>query len=120
MLEIQYPYRVLNYTPVRQVDTLAPWAPKGELGCMPKRSSKPVRDENVAAYEAVKRLTGSEGAPEATDEERSQIARLLGARGGRKGGKARAAALTPEQRKAIAKQAAETRWAREKGRKADP
>ena len=32
-------------------------------------------------------------------------------RGGKKGGAARAAALTPEQRSEIAKKAAETRWA---------
>lgn len=36
----------------------------------------------------------------------------LGREGGLKGGKARAAALTPEQRKDIAKAAAATRWAR--------
>jgi hypothetical protein len=35
----------------------------------------------------------------------------LGRAGGLKGGKARAAALTPEQRSAIAKRAAAKRWA---------
>lgn len=38
-----------------------------------------------------------------------------GSRGGRKGGAARAKALTPEQRSEIAKKAAKSRW----GRKAD-
>jgi hypothetical protein len=38
----------------------------------------------------------------------------LGRRGGLKGGKARAAALTPEKRKEIAALAAHTRWSREK------
>jgi hypothetical protein len=38
----------------------------------------------------------------------------LGRLGGLKGGKARAKKLTSEQRKAIAQQAAKTRWAKEK------
>lgn len=39
-------------------------------------------------------------------------AAALGRLGGLKGGKARAAKLTPEQRKAIAKKAAATRWSK--------
>jgi hypothetical protein len=39
----------------------------------------------------------------------------LGRRGGLKGGKARAAKLTPERRKQIASEAAKKRWAEEKG-----
>ena len=35
---------------------------------------------------------------------------MLGKLGGLKGGKARAAKLTPERRKAIAKKAADARW----------
>jgi hypothetical protein len=35
---------------------------------------------------------------------------MLGKLGGLKGGKARAAKLTPEQRQAIARKAAEARW----------
>ena len=38
----------------------------------------------------------------------------LGKLGGSKGGKARAANLSPEARKAIAQQAANARWAKEK------
>jgi hypothetical protein len=38
----------------------------------------------------------------------------LGRKGGLKGGKARAAALTPEKRKEIATLAAHSRWSREK------
>lgn len=38
----------------------------------------------------------------------------LGRRGGLKGGKARAAALTPQKRKEIAIFAAQSRWSREK------
>jgi hypothetical protein len=43
--------------------------------------------------------------------------RLANSKGGRIGGKARAESLTPEQRKEIAKKAAEARWGnKEKGR----
>ena len=43
-----------------------------------------------------------------------EAARALGKRGGLKGGKARAASMTPEQRSAIAKKAAAARWAKPK------
>jgi len=39
-------------------------------------------------------------------------AKALGRKGGLKGGKARAAMLTPEQRREIAKKAAEVRWSK--------
>ena len=76
---------------------------------MPKRSSKPPDDENVAASEAVARLTRSEA-----DELRSQAAAILGSLGGQKGGPARAKALSKARRSAIAKQAANARWKRTK------
>jgi len=44
------------------------------------------------------------------DQIKNPAAVALGRLGGLKGGKARAASLTPEQRKAIAKKAAEKRW----------
>lgn len=40
----------------------------------------------------------------------SEAAKLLGKRGGEKGGHARAASLTPERRSEIAKSAAAKRW----------
>jgi hypothetical protein len=43
-----------------------------------------------------------------------ELARRLGRRGGLKGGKARAEKLTKEQRSAIAKKAAEARWAKKR------
>ena len=46
----------------------------------------------------------------------SEAARELSSRGSRKGGKARAAVLTPDERKAIATQAAKARWAKQKGK----
>ena len=48
----------------------------------------------------------------------SKVMREMGRKGGKaaagKGGKARMAALTPEQRKELARKAAQTRWARVK------
>ena len=43
-------------------------------------------------------------------EMRKQIMREMGSRGGKKGGKARAEALSPKKRKEIGKKAADTRW----------
>ena len=42
--------------------------------------------------------------------QKNQAAVALGQLGGRRGGKARAAKLSPEQRSEIAKKAAKTRW----------
>jgi hypothetical protein len=77
---------------------------------MPKRSRKPSSDPNVAAFDAVRRLTGADS-DEA--ELRSEAARLLGSLGGRIGGPARAKALSAKRRKAIAKKAAQARWRKE-------
>jgi len=41
-----------------------------------------------------------------------------GAKGGKKGGPARAAKLTPERRSEIARKAAQARWAKDKNHKA--
>jgi len=73
---------------------------------MPKRSSKPPDDENMAALDAVARLTSTSRAAEL----RSQAAAILGSMGGKKGGPARAKALSKARRSAIAKQAATARW----------
>jgi len=80
------------------------------LASMPKRSSRPHPDENVAALEAVARLTGS-GAPE---RKKNPAAVALGSLGGRKGGKARAAKLTAQRRQEIARKAAKARWEKQK------
>ena len=47
-----------------------------------------------------------------TRKENNPAAVALGKLGGLNGGKARAASLTPEKRKAIAKKAAAKRWAK--------
>lgn len=78
---------------------------------MPKRSSKPSSDPNVAAYNAVRRLTdGPEALDPTEDDLRREVARLLGRRGGLKGGKVRAERLTPARRSEIARRAAAARW----------
>jgi len=76
---------------------------------MPKRSSSPSPDENVSAYEAVRRLTGNK--PKAKSP-KNPAAVALGRLGGKKGGKARAAKLSAEERTEIARRAAESRWSR--------
>jgi hypothetical protein len=47
-------------------------------------------------------------------EEKNPAVVALGKLAGKKGGKARAEKLTPEQRSAIAKKAAEARWAKKR------
>jgi hypothetical protein len=67
---------------------------------MPKRSSK---------KQDINEDTPKEEETEST-REKNPAAVELGRLGGLKGGKARAAKLTPEQRKEIAKLAASVRW----------
>ena len=49
-----------------------------------------------------------------TDDELRELARILGRRGGKKGGKARAAKMTPEERSESARKAVNARWAKKK------
>lgn len=79
---------------------------------MPDQSSKrkKPRDLNRLAAEVVAEATGEKKPePEST---KNPAAVELGRMGGLKGGKARAAKLTPEQRSEIARKAAEARWKR--------
>src|SRR5690349_14627605 len=86
------------------------------LSGMQDRSRKPrPRDTNQLAKLIVDIATGAEEDTAAPAESPSQpekdpAAVSLGRRGGLKGGKARAAKLTPEQRAEIAKRAAAARW----------
>ena len=75
---------------------------------MPKRSSKP-RDLNAMAKAIVDQATSDEPEPN-PNEGKSPAAVELGRLGGQKGGKARAAKLSAEQRSEIAKRAAAARW----------
>ena len=78
---------------------------------MPDRSSKPKRprDPSQLAKLVVDIATG-EAEDTNPDEGKNPHAVALGRLGGKKGGKARAAKLTPDQRKEIATKAAAARW----------
>jgi hypothetical protein len=49
-----------------------------------------------------------------TDEEIRKLARIFGRRGGLKGGPARAAKMTPEERSESARKAVKARWAKKR------
>jgi len=66
------------------------------------------KDLNQTAFSIVQQAT-DDTPPEPIDEKK-KAAQDSGRRGGLKGGDARAANLTPEQRSEIAKKAAAARW----------
>ncbi len=72
---------------------------------MPKRTSKENKEEDI-------NLLAKNIVNKATEEtpEKNPAAVALGRLGGLKGGKARAEKLSPEDRKKIAKKAAQARW----------
>jgi len=72
---------------------------------MPERSSKDgtPEDINLLAARIVEGATAESGG-------KNLAAVVLGRLGGKKGGKARAKKLTPEQRSDIARRAAQVRW----------
>jgi hypothetical protein len=81
---------------------------------MPKRSSKQ-KDTQQLARSVLDRIApdAEPAKPEAekpAEKEKNPAAVALGRLGGKVGGKARAAKLSPAKRKAIAKKAAATRW----------
>ena len=79
---------------------------------MPDRSRKRPRDPNQLAKLIVDIATGEvEDTPE-DDDTKNPAAVALGRKGGLKGGKARAAKMTPEERSIAAKKAAAARWSR--------
>jgi hypothetical protein len=76
---------------------------------MPDRSSNRPRDPNQLGKLIVDIATGDvEDQGEDTGKDPAAVA--LGRKGGLKGGKARAANMTPEQRSEAAKRAARARW----------
>lgn len=81
---------------------------------MPDRSRKPrPRDPNQLAKLIVDIATGQvEDKPDSRPEDAAKdpAAVALGRRGGLKGGKARAARLSPEERSAAARRAVQARW----------
>ncbi|MGB8768038.1 MAG: hypothetical protein WCC92_00370 [Candidatus Korobacteraceae bacterium] len=82
---------------------------------MPTRSSKD-RDFATVARRVVEKAIGEhlDGTPLIDpDAGKNPAAVALGKLGGKKGGKARAAKLSPAKRKQIAKKAAAKRWGKE-------
>lgn len=77
----------------------------------PKRKKRP-RDANQLAKAIVDIATGEVEDRKPTPEEQGKdpAAVSLGRKGGLKGGKARAEKMSAEERSAIAKKAAATRW----------
>jgi hypothetical protein len=82
---------------------------------MRKPSGRLPEDEVQAGFMAVHRLLGDLPSEPETEQPvrsiRSQILSELGREGGKLGGKARAARMTPEQRRRSARKAAKARWA---------
>ena len=80
---------------------------------------KPESDVNVTAFEILNAVTGEEpchaspnpAKKKAMPPAKNPAAVALGRLGGLKGGKARAAKLSPKKRAEIAKNAAKARWA---------
>lgn len=80
------------------------------LSPMAKKTAKRPKDTNQLAKSIVDIATGEAADEVLTPDGKNAAAVALGRKGGKKGGPARAAALTPKRRKEIAKKAAETRW----------
>jgi hypothetical protein len=76
---------------------------------MPERSRKRPTDVNELAKHLVDEAT-AEAEPFDPDAGKDPAAVALGRKGGLKGGKARAAKMTPEERREAAKKAAAARW----------
>ena len=81
---------------------------------MPKRSSKRPRDLNQLAKAITDEATGQAPAEAKPEKEKNPAAIALGRMGGLKGGKARAAKLSAEERTKIAKKAALSRWRKDR------
>lgn len=78
---------------------------------MRKRSGKRPTDVNELAARLVGEATG-EIEPTDPDEGKDPAAVALGRKGGLKGGKARAASMTPAERSEAARKAARARWSK--------
>lgn len=79
------------------------------MSTMPKRPRRP-RDPNELAYQVYLEAIGE--APQRPDPDagKNPAAVALGKLGGAKGGKARAAKMTAEERRESARRAAHARW----------
>lgn len=79
---------------------------------MPERSRKKYSDANLLAKSIVDEATMEELLQKTTEDGKNPAAVMLGRLGGLKGGKARAAKLSVEKRKQIARKAANSRWSK--------
>lgn len=75
-------------------------------------AKKRPRDANQLAWQVVQEATGQAPAPVEKPDTRNPAAVALSKLGASKGGKARAAALSPAKRRAIAKKAVAARWSK--------
>ncbi len=80
---------------------------------MTKKSKTPIDLNKLAAF-IVDQATSEVKPQDEEKPQKNQAAVELGRLGGLKGGKARSEKLTPEQRKEIARKAAEARWDKKK------
>ena len=78
---------------------------------MPKKRP---RDANQLAWQIVQEATGQAPTPVEKPDTRNQAAVALSKLGASKGGHARAAALSPAKRRAIAKKAVAARWGKKR------
>lgn len=84
----------------------------------PKKKPAKLRpDVAETAFRVMQEATGEapKTLPPSERAEKNSDAVTRGSKGGKRGGKARAGKLTPAQRSAIARRAAESRWKREQG-----
>jgi len=76
------------------------------------RRKRPKDPNQLAKFIVDAATSARESTPiESQEREKNPAAVSLGRRGGLKGGKARAASLTADQKREIARRAAEVRWA---------
>jgi hypothetical protein len=72
------------------------------------------RDANQLAWQVVREATGQSSPPVEVPDTRNPAAVALSKLGASKGGHARAAALSPAKRRAIAKKAVAARWGKKR------
>lgn len=102
------PFDAVTWESRRTTPDLTCLSGQATIGHMPNGPKRP-RDANQLAKFIVDVATG-ESDPTKADDGKDQAAVSLGRRGGLKGGKARAAALSDKRRVEIAKKAARARW----------
>lgn len=83
------------------------------MSAMPKRPRRP-RDPNELAFQVYQEAIGEAPPQPDPDAGKNPAAVALGKLGGAKGGKARAAGMTAEERRESARKAAQARWSKRK------